>query len=248
LDAQRWPHDDLEQRFVVILPGHTATAVALRLAPQGKYWRVVEASPTISVDIAGVLGGAQLGMAGKDAKPVIYLYPQVTQRAHVSLSLAGRLTHADPATTCPDGWDVTAHPDGTIVTATGGRYPYLFWEATAPTAYDVSTGFVVRGSETGAFLQGALARLGLTDSERREFLSYWLPRMEHNAYNLVHFEGPVYERSAKLDVSPRPDTMIRVFMVWKPLERPVSVTPQRLSAPRRSGFTVVEWGGAEIDR
>jgi hypothetical protein len=37
-------------------------------------------------------------------------------------------------------------------------------------------------------------------------------------------------------------------MAWKPLEAPMKVQPQELTAPLRSGFTVVEWGGAEISQ
>ena len=37
-----------------------------------------------------------------------------------------------------------------------------------------------------------------------------------------------------------------VFMAWKPLDRSVELPPQTLAAPVRTGFTLVEWGGAEI--
>ena len=30
------------------------------------------------------------------------------------------------------------------------------------------------------------------------------------------------------------------------MEEPVEVAPQGLTAPERTGFTVVEWGGAEV--
>ena len=41
-----------------------------------------------------------------------------------------------------------------------------------------------------------------------------------------------------------PDTLIRVFMAFKPLTTPVEIAPQTLEAPARTGFTAVEWGGA----
>ena len=40
--------------------------------------------------------------------------------------------------------------------------------------------------------------------------------------------------------------MLRVFMAFKPLEQPVSVPEQELPTLTREGFTVLEWGGAEV--
>ena len=72
--------------------------------------------------------------------------------------------------------------------------------------------------------------------------------MEGNPYNLISFQTDTYTDSAVLEIDPVPDTVLRVFMAWKPLEAPMKVQPQELTAPLRSGFTVVEWGGAEISQ
>ena len=79
-----------------------------------------------------------------------------------------------------------------------------------------------------------------------EFIVYWLPRMEHNAYNLITFQGKAYTDTAKLDITPAPDSMLRVFMAYKPLEDSVDIEPQQLETFERKGFTVVEWGGTEL--
>ena len=52
--------------------------------------------------------------------------------------------------------------------------------------------------------------------------------------------------NAKLTVTPTPDTVIRVFMAWRPLTEPVAIEPQEWTAPERIGFTLVEWGGTEV--
>ena len=70
--------------------------------------------------------------------------------------------------------------------------------------------------------------------------------MEQNPYNVITFKTDVYNKVAELDINPVPDTLIRVFMVWKGVDGPVDLIPEQLSAPERQGFTVVEWGGAEI--
>ena len=116
------------------------------------------------------------------------------------------------------------------------------------TEYDFSTGFCVAGVDTAAFLEGALADLGLTEKEANEFIIYWLPKMEGNAYNLISFQQEAYTDSAVLTIDPAPDTLIRVFMAWQGLDEPVEVQPQSLTAPERVGFTAVEWGGTEVVR
>ena len=67
------------------------------------------------------------------------------------------------------------------------------------------------------------------------------------ALYLICFQGDAYTDAAKLEVTPAPDTVIRVFMTYKPLDAPVQIQPQTLTAPERSGFTVVEWGGGLVE-
>lgn len=177
-------------------------------------------------------------------KPVIYLYPETVTDVTVTLDYVGTLTHTYPKYN--GGWRVTAYPDGTLVGADGREYYCLFWDGVDSVEYDMSEGFVVSGDETEKFLEDALAKLGLNAREANEFIIYWLPRMENNAYNLISFQTDTYTDAAKLYVDPAPDTLIRVFMTWKALDEPVSVIPQTLASPEREGFTVVEWGGSEI--
>lgn len=177
-------------------------------------------------------------------KPVIYLYPEATTDVTVKLDLDGTLTSTYPV--YADGWAVTAAPDGTLTDASGREYYCLYWEGETNAEYDFSEGFVVEGDKTAEFLEDSLAKLGLNEREANEFIIYWLPQMEVNAYNLISFQSDAYTDSAQLDISPAPDTLIRVFMAWKPLAAPIDIAPQELSAPTRSDFTVIEWGGALV--
>ena len=182
--------------------------------------------------------------AAGDAKPVIYLYPEKETEVSVRLDYDGALTCAYPAY---DGaWTVTAAPDGTLTDEAGQTYNYLYWEGAAQTEYDFSQGFCVPGADTAAFLEDALSRLGLTRREANEFIVYWLPRMEPSPYNLIAFQADAYTDHARLTVTPEPDSLLRVFMAWKPLEAPMDLPAQELPAFKRTGFTVVEWGGAEL--
>ena len=177
-------------------------------------------------------------------KPVIYLYPEKEMQVSVDLTLDGKLTCTYPAYN--NGWNVTAAPDGTLTDTNGKTYNYLYWEGVSRTGYDFSQGFCVPGRDTAAFLEDTLATLGLNRREANEFIVYWLPHMEGNAYNLIAFQTSSYTDHARLTADPAPDTVLRVFMAWKPLDRSVELPPQTLAAPVRTGFTLVEWGGAEI--
>ena len=177
-------------------------------------------------------------------KPVIYLYPEAETEVSVKLLLDGRLTCTYPAYN--SGWNVTAAPDGTLTDAKGQTYNYLYWEGETKARWDMSEGFCVKGEDTAAFLEEALEKLGLSRREANEFIVYWLPLMEENPYNLISFQTDIYTDAAALEIDPMPDTLIRVFMAWKAAGAFVELPEQKLTAPARYGFTVVEWGGTEI--
>ena len=179
-----------------------------------------------------------------DAKPVIYLYPEKETEISVTLDYSGKITTTYPK--YQNGWHVTASPDGKLTDADGKEYNYLYWEGIPNTQYDFSEGFCISGEDTATFLEDALSKIGLNRREANEFIVYWLPLMESNPYNLISFQEKAYTDAAKLNITPTPDTLIRVFMAWKPLEEPITIKSQDLTAPERNGFTVIEWGGAEI--
>ncbi len=177
-------------------------------------------------------------------KPVIYLYPETKTDVTVSLDYDGKLTCTYPE--YKNGWSVTASPDGTLTDANGQTYNYLYWEGESDAGFDFSEGFCVKGEDTAAFLEDALARLGLERREANEFIIYWLPMMQNNEYNVISFQKESYTEMAKLTISPTPDTLIRVFMAWRGSDEYVDIPPQTLTAPERRGFTAVEWGGSEV--
>ena len=180
-----------------------------------------------------------------EEKPVIYLYPEKETDVEVKLDFSGELTCTYPP--YKDGWRVTAHPDGTLTdSATGKEYSYLFWEGVTDTEYDMSQGYVVKGEDTADFLENILAEMGLTPKEYNDFIVYWLPRMQENAYNLITFQGSAYTDSAPLTVTPEPDSILRVFMAFKELDEPIEIDAPVITPFKREGFTLVEWGGAEV--
>lgn len=182
-------------------------------------------------------------------KPNIYLYPTHQQEVTVKLTFAGTIAVSYPAYNPQlGGWQVTAFPDGKIINkADRLEYSYLFWEGKdAGIKYNLSEGFVVAGKDTMKFLQTTLARMGLTPKEYNEFIVYWLPKMQDNKYNLITFAGKEYTDSAKLEITPQPDALLRVFMAFKPLSTEIRIKMPAIKQFVRKGFTVVEWGGTEL--
>ena len=208
--------------------------------------RIVSATLVLAMLACLCLMGCQPPELDTYAKPVIYLYPETPTDVRVELEYNGVLTCTYPA--YENGWSVTAYPDGTLVDpATGLEYSYLFWEGIADVDYDMSRGFVVKGEDTAAFLREKLSYMGLTAREYNEFIVYWLPQMQENAYNLIAFQTDAYTENAKLIITPQPDSMLRVFMTYQPLEEPIEVEEQILTPFAREGFCVVEWGGAKLN-
>ncbi|MCL2671323.1 MAG: hypothetical protein FWF10_04730 [Clostridiales bacterium] len=199
-------------------------------------------SPTYT-GISNTFAPGQIQRIG--AKPVIYLYPEKPIEATVQLRYKGTLDFTYPS--YDNGWRVKASPDGTLIDLRDGReYSYLFWEGHNEADYDFSRGFVIKGEDTVAFLQEKLAYMGLLPKEYNEFIVYWLPQMQNNAYNLITFQGEAYINTAELIIAPAPDSILRVFMVFLPLDAPIQIEEQTLSPFTRTGFTVIEWGGCAI--
>ena len=93
-----------------------------------------------------------------------------------------------------------------------------------------------------------MAEQGLTPREANEFIIYWLPLMQENPYNVISFQTEAYTSTALLDVTPAPDSTIRIMMAYYPSDEAVEILPQRFETPVREGFTVVEWGGSRVEK
>ena len=180
------------------------------------------------------------------SKPVIYLYPEKEMNINVTLSNPENITCDYPE--YGDGWSVVAKPSGDLKELNSDKNLYcLYYEASMDSVYVENEGFVVKSADTADFLDEKLKILGLNDKERNEFIIYWLPKLEANKYNYIRFLSQDEINSCQeLNIAPKPDSMIRIMMSYKGLDRPISVKEQKLDPIKRAGFTVVEWGGTEI--
>lgn len=179
-------------------------------------------------------------------KPIIYLYPEEETQVSVTLGNPEKITCSYPK--YEGEWQVTAYPDGTLVDKKTDRTLYsLYWEGRGTTKYDKTKGFCIKGEDTASFLEEKLRELGLNDREAEEFIIYWLPKMEKNKYNYIRFASmEEINEYMPLEFSVKPDTVIRVFMQFKPLNKYMEVEEQTVETPERKGFIAVEWGGTEL--
>ncbi len=219
------------------------------------------------------VGEDEYKVTGGCGKPVIYLYPPQSTEVSVQFMQSPRFTTDIPI--YENGWKVLAETTGalhdlqpaltpceTLATNVFGSeyagaacktntYPYLFWAGQANGNYPTPTGgWIVEKANIESFLGSKLTELGLNDTERNDMLSFWVPQlMKKNSpyYRLAFFQTSEMNHFIPMIISPRPDSMLRLFLDWTPL----STLPDHLPQPQqlhqfhRSGFAVVEWGGLD---
>lgn len=182
-------------------------------------------------------------------KPVIYCYPAKKTPIHIDLALQGDLLFTYPA--YKNGWDFMADTNGTIYT-NGKSFKYLFWEG--ETKINTQTihwneGSIVATTDLLPFLENSLTQMGMNSREQQDFITYWYPQMMKNEKNYVHFVfNEEYNDFAEMHIDPKPDHMLRVYMLCANASdaKNVSLTNQPIPVLKREGFTLVEWGGSEL--
>jgi len=182
----------------------------------------------------------------KADKPVIYLYPEESMDISVQLNLKeSKFTTVYPKFNGNNTWNIRAKPNGDILIK-NKTYPYLFWEAESYIPQETKEGFVVSKENAEKFLEEKLDILGLNEKEKTDFITFWLPVLLRNKLSLCTFQTKKFFDNYELNINPKPDSMIRVFLTIKKLERPINITKQKLESVERKGFTAVEWGGSNI--
>ena len=182
-------------------------------------------------------------VCGGVAKPVLYLYPEETTNVTVTFDKPKLLETTYPKYI--DKWEVTANPNGDLYDKDGKYYYGLYWDEEQVHYTDFKEGFYVTKDNAIEFLEEKLSIIGLSDRERNEFIMYWLPILEKNEKNLVYFElTEERERVNKINITPKPDSLLRIVIHIKKVDKEVNIKEEKLTTFERVGFTAVEWGGA----
>ena len=182
-----------------------------------------------------------------DDKPIIYLYSEEEQLVEVKLLKEQNITVSYPKYN--NSWQVIAKPNGDLKDIKTNRNLYgLYYEAkNNESKINLEEGFCIKRENIVSFLEEKLSILGLNEREANEFIIYWLPRLEKNEYNYIRFASiSEIDKIMPLEVSPQPDTIIRVLMEFKGLNKEIKVKEQELSKVNRNGFVLVECGGTEL--
>jgi len=218
-----------------------------------------------------VLGEVEYEIPGGCGKPVIYLYPTAPTAVSVAFANPVMPDRAIPA--YAGGWNVEAYPDGTLKDlqpkATDcsaisyalpgadyakdacplGTYPYIYWSGSASGAYPKQdAGWIIARGDVASFLDATLSDMGLSDKEKSDMTSYWVPALlSKNApyYRISFIQTKEMNAFIPMKVTPAPDATFRIFLDWQPLaEKPkATLVPEKLDHLDRAGFTLVEWGG-----
>ena len=179
-------------------------------------------------------------------KPIIYLYPEKEMDIKVKFKYPEKLLVSYPK--YHNEWNVHVDYLGNI-NYQNKNYYALYYEANNIIDFKVEKdGFIVKNNDISSFLEEKLEILGLNDKEKNEFIIYWLPILEKNKYNYIRFASiEEINNNIPIDIEPKPDTLIRVLMTYKPLDKPISVEEQKLGKVVREGYSVIEWGGTKIN-
>jgi hypothetical protein len=181
-------------------------------------------------------------------KPIIYLYPEENIELEIKLNFKNtHLVCIYPKFNASENtWKVKASPSGEISIGEK-KYPYLFWEAYSYNKRDLTKGFIVKAEEAETFLEEKLKILGLNEKESCDFITFWLPVFIRNKISLCSFQTKEFFDCFQYNITPKPKSFIRVFCLIKKLEKEIKVEEQELKEIKREGFTVVEWGGSEVN-
>ncbi len=168
--------------------------------------------------------------------PDLYLYPVRAETVHVDLQ--GTVTASRPLYG-PGGWTVEASPDGGLGAAGG----HLFYDAAASERWQTAQGWVVPEAAWPAWIRTELPALGLNATETGDFLRDWagdLPPAPD--YLIAPQPRSLVDAAVGLRITPRPDTLYRLWLYIVPLRAPVAAAPPQVAPLVRRGFTAVEWG------
>ena len=176
-------------------------------------------------------------------KPVLYLYPEKEENVEVKIEKEELLMTTYPK--YKNGWKVKAYPDGSLYDANNNYYYALYWDEKKLNPCTFEEGFYVEKENAIEFLEEKLEYIGLNNKERNEFIMFWLPVLEQNEKSIVQFDlTEEIEKENKLIINPQPDSLLRVHINIKKVDKKIKIKSQKLEKFKRIGFVAVEWGGS----
>ena len=169
--------------------------------------------------------------------PNIYLYPETTITANVSLSFpnGGHVTESSPP--YGNGWTVTVSPEGII----DNEYDYLFYEASLPSNLSMDYGWLLTTDNLENEFRVLLANLGFIGREIDDFVDYWVPILDDAPY--YGFYPQDINSLIELTINPAPVNTLRELFLVRALYNEIDIpAPPDNGLFNRDGYVAVEWG------
>jgi len=194
----------------------------------------------------------------KVKKPIIYAYNQTPLDFSLRFETKSKNVFTYPDYFENEQWNMTTTQDGMLKDQNNKQYPYLFWDGELSQLNFKIENKVLIGSQVYTesvveYLENSLAQLGLNEREQTDFITFWAPRMiQHDEVYVQFLIDDDYEVISTMEITPKPDNMRRVYLIFTAIENiPTNIELQQQDfdfAPLdRSGFTIMEWGGSEIN-
>ncbi len=174
-------------------------------------------------------------------KPNIYIYPKESTILDVSLEFpqGGKIVKSIPE--YGDGWkNLTVEPNGMI----NDQYEFLFYESRQQDYCQYYNGWVIKRENLPTFFNDNMKATGFNEKEINDFIEYWVPRLnKYNYYALYPQYKNDIDKLVKLEISEKPDNILRLFYVIDGIDEKIDLTEPNIPEFDRSGFVVTEWGG-----
>ena len=175
-------------------------------------------------------------------KPNIYFYPQEKTQLFVTLDFpkGGKVVTSIPEYGA--GWNVSVDKNGRI----NDSYDYLFYESSQPDVWQLEKGWIIKMENLKNFFTENLTSYGFAGREIEDFTDYWIPRFTDAEYYVIYPQSQqLIESVIQLDISNKPDNLLRLFYVVRKLNHQPDhelPEPQIKNQFKREGFFVTEWG------
>ena len=203
----------------------------------------------LSLFIGGTLGLVSIFFdAGHWSKPAVYIYPEKEMDVEVKLKIKGRLVKVIPEYN--NGWRMHVKPNGQMKVIGGNSqisYDYIYYDNTATKIIEPDEGWIINKKDILSWHDEFLDRVGLNESEKKEYIDYWIPRLNKDIkgeYIVVKNLSRSYiDEYVKLIISPKPDNIFRLLVLYKEADKNMKLEEPKIKKFIRSGYSVVEWGG-----
>ncbi|MCK4339896.1 MAG: hypothetical protein KAW87_07930 [Candidatus Cloacimonetes bacterium] len=177
-------------------------------------------------------------------KPAIYIYPEEDSQFQVQLILKNgtRITKSIPE--YKSGWDAFVEKSGRI----NSKYDYLFYEASIKIMPELSSGWCISQKNLRNELNDLLLKIGLNQKETKEFLDYWLKRLQvYKYYKIFPVVNQQLDEFVELDIAPQPQTIFRIWFFFHGSDNLEELPSPQITDFIREGTTVIEWGGVLLN-